>query len=273
MHWRDFWYYIRYYKNWIISALIFTVLFGVSVFLSYVGSLHLLNSDRPLLAFLAESISYTLFVYMVATLFGIVLVVLVKLMGFFRKKDMEVLLEVRTHVLKDEMDQLETKLARNEHMLNELPMGLFITQGRKIIYLNEWITQFFGLSAKKTTYDTGIFKPSKDFAALEKRVILGLMHKKRFISQISLENNLGHKCLLQVSTYPLKSKDPKKGIVWFFQDASLEMKNIELETYYQTVFRAMTILHVAEENNTSEEKILKQLLDEVIGIYGIKTAF
>lgn len=274
MKWRDLWYYVCYYKNWIISGLIFTVLFWISVFLSYVGSLHLLQSDRPLLTFLAESISYTLFIYMVATLAGIVLVSLVKLIGFFRKKDIEVLLEVKTQFLKEEIEQTEARLAKNERILHELPVGILITQGHKIVYVNDWMQHFFGWEDKLPLNEgTHIFQPEKDFTALEKRVILGLMHQKKVMSQISLENAVGHKNLLQVSAYGIKPKDPKKGIVWFFQDAALEMKNIELETYYQTVFRAMTILHVAEENNTPEEEILKQLLDEVIGIYGIKTGF
>lgn len=271
---KDFLYYIKYYKNWIISFFIFTILFFTSVFLSYFGSLHLLNVNKPLLTFFAESISYTLFIYMMAMLLGIVLVALVRLIGFFRKKDIEILLEVKTQFLKEEIGQATAKLQRNDKMLSEMPIGVFMTVGNRVVYANEWMRRLWDdenlvLPCNKQK----LFMPYREFVALEKKVILALMQRRRFTSQLSLENKQGHKMLFQVTTYGNKFKDPKKGIIWFFQDASVEMKNVELETYYQTVFRVMSILHTAEEKGTPEKEILQQLLDEVIGVYGIKTAF
>ncbi len=271
---KDILYYIKYYKNWIISILIFTVLFFISVFLSYFGSLHLLHSDKPLLDFFAESLSYTLFVYMIATLLGIVLISLVRLIGFFRKKDVEMLLEVKTQFLKDEIEQASGKLQQNDKMLSELPIGVLMTMGHNVVYINDWMRRFLKIDTVSLPSDRQrIFGTYKGFTSLEKKALLALLNQKRFNSQVCLEDHLGHKKLLVVSAYCNKLKDPKKGIVWFFSDASLEMKNIELETYYQTVFRVMAILHTAEINNISEEEVLKQLLDEIVGIYGIKTTF
>ena len=93
---KDILYYIKYYKNWIISLFIFTILFFISIFLSYFGSLQLLKIERPLLSFFVDSISYTLFIYMIATVLGIILIALVRLIGFFRKRDIEILLELKT---------------------------------------------------------------------------------------------------------------------------------------------------------------------------------
>ena len=274
MRTKDFFYYVRYYKNWIISFFIFTVLFFTSVFLSYFSSLHLLNVNKPLLAFFAESLSYTLFIYMMAMLLGIVLVVLVRLIGFFRKKDIEILLEVKTQFLKEEIEQVSAKLQQNDKMFSEIPLGIFMTIGNRVVYANDWIRRFWAEENLVLPIDKQkLFVPLREFTALEKKVILALMHQRRFSSQISLENKMGVKTLFQVTAYGNKFKDPKKGIIWFFQDASLEMKNVELETYYQTVFRVMSILHIAEEKGTPEKEILQQLLNEIIGVYGIKTAF
>jgi len=271
---KDVWYYIKYYKNWIISIFIFTVLFFISVFLSYFGSLHLLHVDKPLLDFFAESISYTLFVYMVATLLGIVLVSLVRLVGFFRKKDIEMLLEVKTQFLKNEINQVSGKLQQNDKMLGELPIGAFVTVGHNVVYANEWMRHFWGIDHISFPINRQrAFASYKGFAALEKKALLTLLHQKRFSSQVYFENQAGQKKLVLVTAYCNKLKDPKKGIVWFFTDGSLEMKNIELETYYQTVFRVVSILHLAEEHNTPEETALKQVLSEIISVYGIKTLF
>lgn len=271
---KDVLYYIKYYKNWIISIFIFTVLFFISVFLSYFGSLHLLRVDKPLLDFFAESFSYTLFVYMIATLLGIVLISLVRLVGFFRKKDIEMLLEVKTQFLKDEISQTTTKLHLNDKMLNEAPIGIFMTVGHNVVYANDWMRHFWGLDNVLLPINRQrAFSTYKGFAALEKKALLALLNQKRFSSQVYLDAQSGHKKLIVASAYCNKIKDPKKGIIWFFEDGSLELKNIELETYYQTVFRVVSILHMAEENNTPEGETLKHILSEIISVYGIKTLF
>ena len=271
---KDIIYYIKYYKNWIISAFIFTVIFFISIFLSYFGSFHLLKAERPLLDFLAESISYTLFIYMIATLLGIVLVSLVRLIGFFRKRDIEVLLELKTKFLKDEIQNVVSKLHLNDKILNEAPIGIFMTMGNNVIYANEWIKRVFCNEDYILPIDRlKIFTSRRDFITLEKKVLLMLTTQKHYMTQAFLENKKGHKTLFQVSAYAQKPKDPKRGIVWFLSDASLEVKNVELETYYQTVFRVVALLKIAEEKNTPETDVLKQLASEVISVYGIKTAF
>lgn len=271
---KDVLYYIKYYKNWIISLFIFTILFFISIFLSYFGSLHLLKAERPLLEFFVESISYTLSIYMIATLLGIVLVALVRLIGFFRKRDIEVLLELKTKFLKDEIQQAVNKLHLNDKILSEAPIGIFMTIGNNVVYANGWMKNVFVKDDLVLPIDRSkMFMPRRDFMALEKKVLLALTTQKHFSTQVFLENKQGHKTLFYVSVYAHKPKDPKKGIVWFFSDASLEVKNVELETYYQTVFRVVAILQVAEEKNTPENEVLKQIATEVVGVYGIKTAF
>ncbi|MBR5130878.1 MAG: hypothetical protein IKV03_06635 [Alphaproteobacteria bacterium] len=271
---KDILYYLKYYKNWIISIFIFTILFFISIFLSYFGSLHLLHVDKPLLDFFAESISYTLFIYMIATLLGIVLVSLVRLIGFFRKKDLEVLLEIKTQFLKDEINQALNKLQLNDKILSDAPVGIFMTVGHNIVYANSWMKRFWNHENISHPIDRSkLFISQKEFLALEKKVLVALTTQKHFSTQIALENKKGQKSFVHVSVYSYKPKDPKKGIIWFMTDASLEVKNVELETYYQTVFRVMSILHIAEESNIPENEVLKQIALEVIGVYGIKTAF
>lgn len=271
---KDILYYIKYYKNWIISLFIFTILFFISVLLSYFGSLQLLKIERPLLSFFVDSISYTLFIYMIATVLGIILIALVRLIGFFRKRDIEILLELKTKFLKDEIQQAVHKLHLNDKILSEAPIGIFMTIGNNIVYANAWIKNFFCKEELVLPIDrTKMFIPRRDFLALEKKVLVALTTQKHFSTQVFLENKKGRKTLFQVTVYAQKPKDPKKGIVWFFSDASLEVKNVELETYYQTVFRVVAILQLAEEKGTQENEVLKQIATEVISVYGIKTAF
>ena len=271
---KDIVYYVKYYKNWIISIFIFTVLFFISIFLSYFCSLHLLHVDKPLLDFFAESISYTLFIYMVATLLGIVLISLVHLIGFFHKKDLEVLLELKTKFLKEEIHQVSDKLNVSDKILSEAPVGVFMTMGHNIVYANTWMKHvFFREEFTFPVERLKVFASRRDFIALEKKVLIALTTQKRFMTQVFLEDKRGHKTLYYVSAYCQKFKNPKKGIVWFVADASMEMKNIELEAYYQTVFRSVAILAASEEKGTPESEVLKQLAAEIIGVYGIKTFF
>lgn len=275
MVWMGIGYYLRLYKNWIISVLIFTILFWVTAYLSYVSTFHLLKVDKPLIMFLADSFSYTLFIYGVATLLGVFLVSLVRLVGFFRQRDIELLLQSKTRELTEEIKDTEETLQTRQSILNEVPIGIFMTQFHQILYANEWMYVSWGYDDKKEKTEgvQNFFTSVKEFLELEKRAVTALGKQKSFGVQAALTNGVGQKVFVQLTAYSLKPKSPKKGMVWFLQDMSQEMKNIELETYYQTVFRVMSILHIADEHNMSEEDILRQLLDEIIGIYGLKTGF
>ena len=48
MVWMGFRYYLAVYKNWIISILIFSVLFWITVLLTYEWTFRLLNKDKIL---------------------------------------------------------------------------------------------------------------------------------------------------------------------------------------------------------------------------------
>lgn len=255
----NFGYYLRLYKNWIISIFIFTVLFIVSVFLSYFCSLHLLNSNKPLLTFFAESFSYTLFIYCVATLLGILLVTAVRFAGFFRKKDIEILLQKTTQQLNEEIQTISEELKLDTTILTQAPLGIIITKHHRMAYMNEWMNAFTRLK--------------KDFLDIEKKAALILSHQHTFTTQAFWEIENNRKQFVHISARCIHPKSPQKGVIWFIQDASFEIKNVELETYYQTVFRVMSILHSADEHNLKEEEVLNQLLNEIIGIYGIKTGF
>lgn len=269
------WYYLKLYKNWIISILIFTIIFWAMIYLSYVFTFHMLEVDKPLILFLADSFSYTLFIYGVAALLGIVLISLVRLAGFFRQKDIEVLLQAKTRELKGIIDKTEEVLDGRQKVIHEAPIGIFMTHKRQILYANEWMFSTWGYDEKNQRLSgaENFFTSINEFFALERKAIGVLKKQKSFNVQTALENGLKQKVFVELSVYAAEPKKPEHGLIWFLQDMTSQMKNIELETYYQTVFRVMSILHTADEDNISEDDILRQLLDEVLGIYGLKTGF
>lgn len=269
------WYYLKLYKNWIISILIFTIIFWTAMYLSYVTTYHLLEVDKPLILFLADSFSYAFFIYGVATLLGVLLISLVRLAGFFRQKDIEILLQTKTHELKGIIEETEEVLTARQRIIHEAPMGVFMTHKHQILYANEWMFDVWGYN-KQNEKISGIenfFTSVNEILVLERKAIAALKKQKIFSVQTAIENGLKQKIFIQLYVHAIDLKKPEKGLVWFLQDTTPEMKNIELETYYQTVFRVMSILHSADENNMSEDDILHQLLDEVLGIYGLKTGF
>ena len=99
-----------------------------------------------------------------------------------------------------------------------------------------------------------------------------LAKKPSWSVQSQITHKDGERSLYQIYAFPLNGKSLKEGIVWIFQDFSSEAWNIELEKYYQTVFRALTLLHDFKDND-DEFDLFHQILNEIIGIYGLKTAF
>lgn len=269
------WYYLKLYKNWIISILIFTIIFWTAMYLSYVTTYHLLEMDKPLILFLADSFSYALFIYGVAALLGVLLISLVRLAGFFRQKDIEILLQTKTHELKGIIEETEDVLTARQKIIHEAPLGVFMTHKHQILYANEWMYQSWGYSEKSERISgiENFFSSVDEVLVLERKVLNALKKQKSFSVQTALENGLKQKVFVEFHVYALEPKKPERGLVWFLSDMTAEIKNIELETYYQTVFRVMSILHAADENNMSENDILRQLLDEVLGIYGLRTGF
>ena len=99
------------------------------------------------------------------------------------------------------------------------------------------------------------------------------LSKRNYVSiQTPITCPGGERVLYQISAFYVDKYNPRQGIIWMFQDYTPEAKNIELEKYYQTVFRALRLVHDFNDND-DEYDLLRQILNEIIGIYGLKTAF
>lgn len=267
--------YIKRYRSWIMALSILAVLYAISVFIAYVGTYHLAKSDKPLLAFFAESYTYTLFIYAIAILSAIVLMSLVRIAALYRRQDIEFLLAERTYELNMAKQILSDKIEKTRALLDVAPMGIVVTEKSRVLDCNDWIKRFF---KKINPQDfpsrfEDVFVSGGEMLKCEKKAQRDLKKFGVYKTETFFETLKGEKVYVWLSAHCLTPRMPDKGVIWFVLDSSASIKNIELETYYQTVFRVMSILHVAEENNLSDEKILSQLLNEIIGIYGIKTAF
>lgn len=267
-------YYLKYYKNWIISGLIFTVLFFISVLLSYEWSLRFLGVNTPLVSFVYESLSHTLFLYGSIVLLGIVLVVFVRLIGFFRSKDVEALLQMTTEELRGENLRLTEEVRRYFSILMRAPTGILITRAERVLLCNEMMFPFLEEKPEQAIGRSmiGLFPSKEEAGKIFEKGRTILLRNKSWMTQSLMTTRDGRRILYQITAFCLKEGAPKKGIVWIFQDYSAEARNIELEKYYQTVFRVLMILHHFNDND-NEYDLFKQMLNEVIGIYGLKTAF
>ncbi len=267
-------YYLKFYKNWIISGFIFTILFFISVLLSYEWSLRFLGVNTPLVSFVYESLSHTFFLYGSIVLLGVVLVAFVRLIGFFRGKDIEELLQMTTEELRVENLKLSADVQRYFSILMRLPVGVVVTRAERVILCGDMMRPFLNQKPEHVVGRaiTELF-PNRD--EIEKVFDKGrtvLLRNKIWMTQNLMTTYDGRRILYQITAFCLKAGSPKKGIVWVFQDFSAEARNIELEKYYQTVFRVLMILHHFNDND-DEYDLFKQMLNEVIGIYGLKTAF
>ena len=159
-------------------------------------------------------------------------------------------------------------------VMNQAPAGMMITWGDKVQSCNVAMAPLLSVKPKNASGRSvvSLFADPSEMASIIEKNYVMLERKKSWSSQVHLTRQDGDKVLYQVTTFSLKEQHPQDGIIWLFQDFSAEAWNIELEKYYQTVFRALTLLHNFKDND-DEFDLFHQILNEIIGIYGLKTAF
>ena len=266
-------FFLKRYKNWILSVLIYTFSFIIAEFICYEWTMRFLFKDSSKISFVYESISHAFFIYASILAFSAILICLFKLLGFFRAKDVEILLENTIRSFRKDNENLNTKLDNYQSVIRRMPIGVALTLQTKVVFYNEMMSTFF--KDKKKIMGQKFFSlfesPDELEKSFEKRLEI-LKKRKSYSIQKQITFPTGERVLYQISMFSLYPKKPEKGIVWFFQDMSLEEGNIELEKYYQTVFRTLALLHGFQDSD-DEYNLLKNILNEIIGIYGLKTGF
>lgn len=267
-------YYLKRYKNWVAAACIFTIAFFTAMMISYEWCLRVSFKDTPLIAFIYESIYHSLFLYGTIITLSILLICMVRLLGFFRKRDIEILLEKTTRDLRQENTALSHQIQGTYAVLNKIPNGIVITQGGKVRLCNMAMSAFFkGKPQNAIGQDpAALFPVPEELKKIFEKGRGYFEKRSNFSLQCPLTRRDGERVLYQISAFPLTQKESRPEIVWFFQDFSAEAWNIELEKYYQTVFRVLSVLHHFNDGE-DEYTLLRQMLNEIIGIYGLKTGF
>ncbi|MDY6407147.1 MAG: ATP-binding protein [Pseudomonadota bacterium] len=267
-------FYLKKYKNLFVAVLIYTLSFCVSEFVAYETAMRLLGRDNPKAYLICESYSHALFLYATILIFALLLVCLFRLLGFFRKRDIEILLEKTTHELRHENEALLMEISGYYSVMNQAPAGMLITRDGIVQSCNAAMAPLLSVKPQKSIGQriTSLFSAPEQISAIIDKSHQALEKRKNCSLQVLLTKQDGEKSLYQITTFSLKEKHPLEGIVWLFQDFSAEAWNIELEKYYQTVFRALTLLHNFKDND-DEYELFHQILNEIIGIYGLKTAF
>ncbi|MBQ7413439.1 MAG: PAS domain-containing protein [Alphaproteobacteria bacterium] len=277
MRFRDVVYYSRRYKNWLIMLFIFSISFFLSEYLVYQWtdwSLQMSSTDQIFTSVLYDSVIQALLLYISIVISSLFFIVLFKIFGFFKRREIEILLEQTTKELRHENRELYHKLSSYYSIMNQAPAGIFVTRNNRIQLCNKAMSPFW---SEKPTDALGknvfsLFAKPVEIEKIFDKCLAMLDKKSSWSVQTQITRRDGEKMLYQVSAFPMDKNNIKQGVIWLFQDFSAEAWNIELEKYYQTVFRALTLLHNFSDND-NEYDLLKQILNEIIGIYGLKTAF
>ena len=266
MVWMGLRYYLAVYKNWIISILIFSVLFWITVLLTYEWTFRLLNKDKVLLDFIVTSLGHTLFIYLTAILLGTAMITFVKLLGFFRKKDLEIILEQTTRDLKKQNNILEEKIADHKQIFNKQKTGIFITSQTHLLFANTYSLKIWGKTAAQAHHTTlqNLFDPADRFDELAKKTFLYLQKHKTFKKQLFLSLKT-----FDVTCIPLKET---KMYAWILTDKSLEQQAQDLKQDYETVFNVLSYVHSFDQNG-NEDELFHQVLDTIVHFYGLQAAF
>lgn len=266
MIWMGLRYYLSVYKNWIISIFIFSVLFWIIVLLAYEWTFRLLNKDKILLDFIVTSLGHTLFIYLTAILLGTVMISFVKLMGFFRKKDLELILEKTTRDLKKQTNLLENELAGYKQIFSKQKTGVLITSKTHLIYANNYLLKIWGKTASQMhqTSLNNLFDSEDHFADIAQKAFIYLQKHKTFKKRLFLSLKT-----FDITCIQLKEM---KTYAWILTDKSLERLAQDLRQDYETVFNVLSYVHNFDQNG-NEDELFHQVLDTIVQLYGLQTAF
>ncbi len=274
MNLRTLSFYLKRYKNWIIALVIFTIAFACSMFVSYEWSSRFLYKDTFRVEFVFETLSHALFLYSSIITLSIALICLVRILGFFHKKDVEILLENTRRELQAENDVLSNRLRYFLTVMNQAPAGFLVTRGGRIVQCNMAMNPFLATTPEAAIgkRPDRIFPNREEISKVFDKSMTILKRRPTAILQAQLTKRDGNRTLYQVLSFPLEKGKLQKGIAWIFQDFSAEAWNIELEKYYQTIFRVLSLLH--DFNDVDDDyELLHRVLNEIIGIYGLKTGY
>ena len=266
--------YLKKYQNVFMATIIYTVSFCLAECLSYEWSWRYLIKDSPQATFVFESFSHALFLYATVLVLSCILVCLFHTLGFFCKRETEILLEKKANELQQKNEALLTQLADYYSVMKQAPAGMVITRNGEVQRCNIAMEPILSIKPQKVIGKklVDLFTLPHEVSATLDKCSSMLYKKPTWSIQTQITKRDGEKSLYQITAFSLKEGCPQNGIVWLFQDFSAEAWNIELEKYYQTIFRALRLLHDFNDND-DEYTLLYQILNEIIGIYGLKTAF
>ena len=114
--------FFKRYKNWFLSVLIYTISFIIAEFICYEWTMRFLFKDTPKISFVYESVSHAFFIYATIFAFSFVLICLFKMLGFFRAKDIEILLEDTIRTYKSDNENLTQKLDNYLSIMKRMPI-------------------------------------------------------------------------------------------------------------------------------------------------------
>lgn len=264
--------YLNRYKNWIVSFFIFTASFFVSFVLSYELSIRMAYRSKAECVSWYQPLSRILLMYAAIIIISFILILISRVFGFYKNRAIEVFLAERLKFEEQEKSKILKKIESYNAIIDSAPAGILITHNEELVRYNSKMKEFFGshpfsiLKGKAVDY----FENPNDVAKVFEKGITMLKKRQVRPFQVTITNHNGVRGLYQITPYVL-DKD-EKTYLWLFQDLSAEAWNIELEKYYQTVFRVLSLLHSFNDTD-SETDLLQDVLSEMIGIYGLKTGY
>lgn len=261
-------YYLHYYKNWIISVVIFSVSFWLCIFLSYEWSVRLLDVDASLGQFVVDSLGHTLFIYATVLLFGMALLALSKLLGFYRKKDLEILLKQKTNELTVALGEKKQQLGCFEKVCSCVKTGMVLTKERKILFKNQAMSDFL-LNPQQADKITGYFDTEYRFKNFYNR--FKSAKGKGYAEEMFLKTRKGPCIWGKISVTPV-SMGKAQLLLWEFENRQDAYDKVQLGKDYTTVFQILSFLHKFDQRG-DENELIRQLVSSIVRIYNLKTAF
>ena len=157
---------------------------------------------------------------------------------------------------------LKKELKRTFSAMEYINMPMMMTTARRVLWMNEAMKQIVPNPKLTAVSDLAPLFPQAVFSKGFASALRFLKRRKSWGKDSVLRKASGQIIPVRLTLRSLRMRFPEQGVFWTIEDVSSEVKNNELEKYYNVVFKALKLFHFLkneEQENIQWVKMLKEI--------------
>ena len=192
----------------------------------------------------------------------IILIIAVRLFFVIQELTIRLVSQGKWADLSRKNQALKKELKRTFSAMQYISMPMMMTTSRRILWMNEEMKQIVPNPKLTAVTDLAPLFPQAVFSKGFASALRVLKRRKSWGKDSVLRKANGQIIPVRLTLRTLKTRFPDQGIFWTIEDISSEVKNSELEKYYNVVFKALKLFHFLkneEQENIQWGKMLKEI--------------